>query len=156
VKKVSSIKERIKQFAENTGENKDIFFEKIGVTSANFRGKKLLTGVNADLIEKIVSLYPDVNLEWLITGKERRKEESYLKVAESTPNYAIEKFNSLKVDEKLNAIYKEIKSIKKEVLDNKQEIIDLELNAFTQSLEMQQQKLLKEKREQDLKKRKLS
>jgi hypothetical protein len=75
VKKVSSIKERIKQFAENTGENKDLFFEKIGVTSANFRGKKLLTGVNADLIEKIVSLYPDVDLEWLITGKEAKKEK---------------------------------------------------------------------------------
>jgi len=59
VNKVSNIKERIK---------------KIGVTSANFRGKKLETGVNADLIEKIVSLYPDVNLHWLITGEQKKED----------------------------------------------------------------------------------
>ena len=74
MKKVSNIKYRIKEFAEKTGENKDLFFEKLGTTSANFRGKKLDTGVNGDLIGKIVSLYPDINLHWLITGKTKYAE----------------------------------------------------------------------------------
>jgi hypothetical protein len=87
VKKVSSIKERIKEFAENTGENKDLFFEKIGVTSANFRGKKLQTGVNADLIEKIVSIYPDIDLQWLITGKEKSTKENYDLLNEEKDKY---------------------------------------------------------------------
>ena len=88
MKKVSNIKERIKVFAENTGENQDVFFEKIGVTSANFRGKKLQTGVNADLIEKIVSLYPDIDLHWLITGKRQETEkESFVLVNEPAENY---------------------------------------------------------------------
>lgn len=69
MKKVSNIKERIKEFAETTGVSKEIFFKNIGVTPANFRGKKLETGVNADLIGKIVSLYPSIDLHWLITGE---------------------------------------------------------------------------------------
>lgn len=86
--KVSNIKYRIKEFAENTGENKDLFFEKLGTTSANFRGKKLETKVNADVIEKIVSFYPDVDLEWLITGKESKKEKEYvLQVKEEEESY---------------------------------------------------------------------
>ncbi|PQB07996.1 hypothetical protein BST83_13175 [Polaribacter filamentus] len=110
--KVSNIKERIKEFAENTGENKDVFFQKIGVTSANFRGKKLLTGVNADLIEKIVSLYPDVDLNWLITGKEANKEEKEKTVMNEPPeNYG----NSYK--DKYIEVLEENKELQKKVIN---------------------------------------
>ncbi|MDO6813789.1 hypothetical protein [Tenacibaculum soleae] len=84
--KITNIKERIKEFAENTGENKELFFEKIGATSSNFRGKKLNTGVNADLIEKIVTLYPDVNLHWLITGEKKETKEIPQNIAMEKPS----------------------------------------------------------------------
>ncbi len=61
--KISNIKEIIKEYAENSGISQELFFKNIGVTSSNFRGKKLETGVNADLIEKIVTLYPDIHLQ---------------------------------------------------------------------------------------------
>jgi hypothetical protein len=112
VNKVSNIKERIKEFAENTGENKDVFFQKIGVTSANFRGKKLLTGVNADLIEKIVSLYPNIDLEWLITGKEAKKEEKVKTIVnEPSENYG----NSYK--DKYIEILEENRELQKKVIN---------------------------------------
>lgn len=106
--KVSNIKERIKEFAQNTGENKDLFFEKIGVTSANFRGKKLLTGVNADLIEKIVSFYPNIDLHWLITGKSTSEQKKSITVVnEPTENYAINyKDKYLEVLEENRILYK--------------------------------------------------
>lgn len=87
--KVSNIKHRIKEFADKTGENKDLFFKNLGTTSANFRGIKLDTKVNADIIEKIVSIYPNVDLHWLITGEhknEKEKEKESI-VMEEPDNY---------------------------------------------------------------------
>lgn len=63
------IKERILQFIEYKGVTKERFYEKIGMTSANFRGKAKETPINSTAIENILSEYPDLNLEWLITGK---------------------------------------------------------------------------------------
>lgn len=63
------IKERILQFIEYKGVKKERFYEKIGMTSANFRGKAKETPINSTAIENILSEYPDLNLEWLITGK---------------------------------------------------------------------------------------
>lgn len=63
------IKERILQFIDYKGVVKERFYEKIGMTSANFRGKAKETPINSTAIENILSEFPDLNLEWLITGK---------------------------------------------------------------------------------------
>lgn len=63
------IKERIIQFIDYKGVVKERFYEKIGMTSANFRGKAKETPINSTAIENILSEFPDLNLEWLITGK---------------------------------------------------------------------------------------
>lgn len=63
------IKERILQFIELKGVTKERFYENIGMTSANFRGKAKETPINSTAIENILSEFPDLNLEWLITGK---------------------------------------------------------------------------------------
>ena len=91
MKKVSNIKERIKEFAENTGLTQDVFFKKINSTAANFRGKKLETGVNADLIERIVSLYPSIDLHWLITGEKKIEEIPHEGVMEESAKYQLTK-----------------------------------------------------------------
>lgn len=44
-------------------------FAELGVTSANFRGKAKSTPVNSDVIVNLFAMFPDVNLEWLITGE---------------------------------------------------------------------------------------
>lgn len=63
------IKERILQFVDFKGDTKERFYEKIGMSSANFRGKAKETPINSTAIENILAEYPDLNIEWLITGK---------------------------------------------------------------------------------------
>lgn len=67
--KFSLIKERVVEYIENRGIQKEKFFSRIGVTSANFRGNAKTTPLNSTTIENIITLYPDINLTWLITGK---------------------------------------------------------------------------------------
>ena len=62
------IKDRIVQILELKGIAKEDFFARIGVTSANFRGKAKETPLNSTAIEKIFAEIPDINLAWLITG----------------------------------------------------------------------------------------
>lgn len=63
------IKERVVQVIEIKGIAKEKFFEKIGVTSANFRGNAKKTPLNSTTIENILSEIPELNPEWLLTGK---------------------------------------------------------------------------------------
>jgi hypothetical protein len=69
VNKFTNIKERIMYFVENQNIKKSDFFNKIGVTSANFRGLAQKTPINSNAIENIITNYPEINLHWLITGK---------------------------------------------------------------------------------------
>jgi phage repressor protein C with HTH and peptisase S24 domain len=69
VDKSSNIKERILQIAEFKGIAKEKFFETIGMTYGNFKGKSKLTPINSNAIEDIITNYPEVDLEWLLTGR---------------------------------------------------------------------------------------
>jgi hypothetical protein len=73
---VSLIKERIKEIALNKGIPLGKFFKKLGVAPSGFSGEKIKNGTNSETIEKIVSLYPEVDLHWLITGKEEKEEKT--------------------------------------------------------------------------------
>lgn len=63
------IKERILQLIEFKGFGKEKFFSKVGLTSANFRGKAKETPINSHAIANILSEIPDANLYWLILGE---------------------------------------------------------------------------------------
>ena len=67
--KFSTIKERVVQLVELKQVSKENFFSKIGSTSANFRGKPQKTPLNSDTIVNILSEFPDVNVNWLLTGE---------------------------------------------------------------------------------------
>lgn len=67
-KKISNIKDRVLKIAENKGIPKEIFFSELGVSYANFKGIQKQSGLNSDTIDKIISKYPEVNLNWLIMG----------------------------------------------------------------------------------------
>lgn len=62
------IKERIIQLLEFKGIAKEKFYTEIGVTSANFRGNAKKTPLNSTAIVNILSVIPDLNLDWLLTG----------------------------------------------------------------------------------------
>lgn len=63
------IKERVIRLIEYKGIPKEDFYVKIGMTSASFRGNAKSTPLNSKAIENILSTIPDVNPEWLLTGK---------------------------------------------------------------------------------------
>lgn len=63
------IKERILQVVEYKGIKKEEFYQKIGMSSANFRGKAKETPINSNAIANILTCIPEINLLWLITGE---------------------------------------------------------------------------------------
>jgi len=67
--KFSTIKERAVLLIEHKRVIKEYFFNKIGITSANFRGKAKNTPLNSKAIENIFAIFPDISLEWLLTGE---------------------------------------------------------------------------------------
>lgn len=67
--KISPIKERILKFIENQGIKKIDFCEVTGISYANLKGKSLFSEIGGDKIAEILSIYPTINSEWLLTGK---------------------------------------------------------------------------------------
>lgn len=77
-KNISYIKERILQYAEFKGLPKEKFIEDLGMTYGNFKGRQKLTSVNSDFLDKVLSTYPEINIEWLLSGiGEMEKKNSY-------------------------------------------------------------------------------
>lgn len=65
----TSIKERILYITNFKQIGKEKFFNDLGVTYGNFKGKAKEKALSSDVLAKIVSIYPDINPEWLLTGK---------------------------------------------------------------------------------------
>lgn len=98
---ISPIKQRILFFAGTLGISKRDFYAKIGVSRGTLESK---TGITEDVITKFFATYPEVSIEWLMTGegemlknspscKEKEQENSDLveKIPEVSYNSAIGK-----------------------------------------------------------------
>ena len=68
-KKLSFIKERILYVSELKGFGREEFCEKIDMTYGNFKGKLKEKPINSNALEKILSIIPDLNPYWLLTGE---------------------------------------------------------------------------------------
>lgn len=67
-KKYTNIKERVLYIAESKGVSKEKLLESIGMTYGSFKGKAKNRSLNSDAIEKILTIYEDINPDWLLTG----------------------------------------------------------------------------------------
>lgn len=65
----SNIKERVLYLSELKNITKEFFFSKIGMTYGSFKGSAKERPLNSDAIVNILTLFPDVRAEWLLTGK---------------------------------------------------------------------------------------
>ena len=65
----ATVKDRVLQLAGMQGYRLEDFFEKIGASYANFKGKSKKSALGSDVLAEISSIIPDANIEWLITGK---------------------------------------------------------------------------------------
>lgn len=64
-----TIKERILQLAKYKGFTLENFCSRIGLTYGNFKGNAKNTPINSDSLANILTLIPDVNPTWLLTGE---------------------------------------------------------------------------------------
>ena len=66
---LSPIKHRILKYVEDKRVKKSLFFNSINASASNFRSSGLKSEVGGDVIAKILSNYPEISAEWLITGQ---------------------------------------------------------------------------------------
>lgn len=68
--KLSKIKYRVLYVSDILGVKKEEFFSSIGQTYGNYKGGNKETGsVSSEVLEKIVTIYPQISSEWLLTGR---------------------------------------------------------------------------------------
>jgi len=66
---ITTIKQRILQFAGYQPDNLEIFFKKIGSTYGNFKGKSKNTALSSDILAVISTSYPELNMDWVLNGR---------------------------------------------------------------------------------------
>lgn len=100
------IKDRIVQVLEAKRVPKEKTIKELGVTSANFRSKAKETPINSDVIVNLFAMFPDLNLEWLITG-----EGEMFKQPAPTDMVSINRYTRIvRENERLRIKLKEIKN----------------------------------------------
>ncbi|SUB77353.1 S24 family peptidase [Porphyromonas macacae] len=67
-KEISPIKGRLLAFAKEKGIPKTTLCSSISISYENLKGKSLSSEFGGDVIGKILSVYKEINAEWLITG----------------------------------------------------------------------------------------
>lgn len=64
-----TVKDRILTFIAEIGVKKGDFFDAFNIAPSNFRGQSKQSGLNSDTIVKILTEYPKLSAEWLLTGR---------------------------------------------------------------------------------------
>ncbi len=85
-----TIKGKILSFLDYKGIKKVDFFDATGIKDSNFKGKNLQSQLGGDMIVKILTTYPELSAEWLLTGngpmlKSAEPINAYKPLSEPTP-----------------------------------------------------------------------
>lgn len=94
--KISTIKENILYFLEKQGITKASFYDKTEISASNFKGSGLKSEIGGDKIVKILSVYPEINPEWLLTAKGEMLRSKQRLVAEPGAVYQLKTDRMLK------------------------------------------------------------
>ncbi|WP_299012033.1 hypothetical protein [uncultured Polaribacter sp.] len=87
MEKSDEIKIRLLQVAKNKGISYEKFFKDFGTTYENFKGKSLKSSLRSKVLGDFSQEYPDIDLNWLITGKRKIEKEKENLVMEEPDNY---------------------------------------------------------------------
>lgn len=88
---------RIKKYIDYKGISVSAFEKSIGMSNASF-GKSLKNGgsIGGDKLEIILSVYPDINAEWLLTGDgEMLKSTSKMKISHIDNDWILKRFEEI-------------------------------------------------------------
>ncbi|GIM57035.1 hypothetical protein CAPN006_14280 [Capnocytophaga canimorsus] len=115
-RKITNIKERILYYTDFKGLAKEKFFEELGVTYGNFKGKAKNQALGSDVIERIITKHSDINPTWLLTGKPPMLLSEVKNEVPPTNNSEVEALLREKMEmlEKNNALLEENKALLQE------------------------------------------
>ena len=91
-----TIKEKILAFLTARGIKKVEFFERTGIQSSNFKGANLASAPGSDMLVKILTYYPELSAEWLLTGNGEMLKSKRISEAISLSNDAISEYKVTK------------------------------------------------------------
>jgi hypothetical protein len=132
---ILTIKERILYLAKLKGFTNEDFCKKIDISYGNLKGEAKKTPINSNSIANIFAIIPDLNLEWLITGKGKVIKGYYNDISKNILNEPASEFNSkncqnceilqdkLKKEEELTIILRARIDDLNKLIDSKDEII---------------------------------
>ena len=110
--KISTSKKNILQYIESKGIAKTSFYETTGISASNFKGKGLNSELGSDKLAKILSCYPDLNIEWVIAEiGEMLKQTDSLKKLNRWESALLKKNKSLEIS--LDLMAQEIERLRK-------------------------------------------
>jgi len=117
-KKISNIKDRVIQFIDYKGFKREDFFNEMGLSYSNFKGPQKKSALNSDSIDKILSKYPEININWLVLGVgpmtktyNLENKQTETTVQESSPVY----HNDAVKDERIRSLEREIELLREMV-----------------------------------------
>ncbi|MDR0605442.1 MAG: hypothetical protein LBG80_14175 [Bacteroidales bacterium] len=121
-------KERILQFIEFKAITKSIFFEKTGIKRGFLDADKLTQAVSDEHFAKIVAAFPDINLEWLLTGNgEMLKKNEVVEQKNKSENEIFLTFIE-KHNQELKTLYLEVGALRNENQNLKSKLEEYESN----------------------------
>ncbi len=135
----ANTKERILHYTDIKGFTKENFFKELGVTYGNFKGKAKEKALSVDVLAKIVSKYPELNPEWLLTGKGEMLKKPNVQNNTNTPiNSDVSSVQDTKCKQQIQILQQENTFLKennnqlkenitllKSIIQNKEQIIAL-------------------------------
>lgn len=74
---LSTIKKRVDEYLRNQQIKKIDFFEATGISPSNFKGKGNKSELGGDKIAKIITIYSNINPDWLLVGRGAMLREEY-------------------------------------------------------------------------------
>lgn len=108
--------QRIKQYIDFKSIRVSAFEREIGMSNGSFASQlKNNKTIGVDKLENILKKYPDINVEWLLTGNGNMLKLEILNEEESV------KIEKEELEEALN--YKELAEARKETIESLQKII---------------------------------
>jgi len=120
VNKFSNIKERALHIAKIKGISKEVFCSSISMSYGSFKGSAKGRPLNSDAIENILTIYNDINPEWLLIGigemllnkTNNRSSSLNLPETQKKDHYIIDlqKQRIIDLEEKIDLLKKELES----------------------------------------------
>lgn len=123
--KFGNIKERILQIGDYYDVGRKNICEKIGMTYGNFTGKAKDTPINSIAIQNIISIYPQISIDWLLTGQGTMLRESNNIIPQQRPELSQQSEIIILLKEQLKEKDEKIERQAQEIGQLKQQISDL-------------------------------